>query len=302
MNALLAAIEEEGHKHGLKLNRAKCEYLKFGNAGHVRFKNGEQIKMMSEVKYLGCLLNNHGDPGREIGIRLKNAMATMIRLHIFFRHGDSTFTQKLQVFNAVISSKLMYGLESIVMNKSVLNRLDTFQLKGLRKILQIPTTFVDRRFSNDHILAQANAALQREGKTELTTLSEDHTKRRITLLAKLLVLGQDEPSATITFNTDTLEPHNYGKKRVGRPRLNWLSCTLADAWREANPGANEFQQRNASHVDQLKNWAQGYDKKYQWSTRSQTLSETFGPYGNEVPVTPNEFGPFGAEAPMTPED
>ena len=73
MNGLLAAIEVEGSKYGMRLNKSKCEYLKFGQAGNVKFSNGERVKQMEEVKYLGCLLNSKGDPGREIGKRIKNS-------------------------------------------------------------------------------------------------------------------------------------------------------------------------------------------------------------------------------------
>ena len=58
------------------------------------------------------------------------------------------------MFNAIIRSKLMYGLETVVMNTRVLKMLDTFQLKCLRKILKIPTTYIDREFSNAVIKEQ----------------------------------------------------------------------------------------------------------------------------------------------------
>ena len=45
----------------------------------------------------------------------------------------------------------MYGMETIVYNTSVQAKLETLQLKCLRKILQIPTTYIDREFSNDYV-------------------------------------------------------------------------------------------------------------------------------------------------------
>ncbi len=58
---------------------------------------------------------------------------------------------------AVIRSKLLYGLESAQLNLAELNRLDTFQLKGLRTVLKMSTTFVDRANSNARVIANANA-------------------------------------------------------------------------------------------------------------------------------------------------
>ena len=54
---LLSAIEEEGEKYGLKLNRGKCEYLSFAGAGPVKFRDGTYVNKKDEVKYLGCLVN-----------------------------------------------------------------------------------------------------------------------------------------------------------------------------------------------------------------------------------------------------
>ena len=131
-------------------------------------------------------------------------------------------------------------------------------------------------------------------------LSEYHTKSRKILLAKLITLGRDEPSATITFDVDTLRPHDYGKKRVGRPRLNWLECTLADAWKELNGGALNpglFQAGESTHVNRLKIWAKKFDEKHKWSEREQEPEA----YDNEAHASPTDFGPFGEEAPVTPE-
>ena len=39
MNKLIAAIEVEGNKYGLNLNKAKCELLHFKTFPNVHFKN-----------------------------------------------------------------------------------------------------------------------------------------------------------------------------------------------------------------------------------------------------------------------
>ena len=89
MNRLLKAIEEEGQTYGLKLNRGKCEYLSFGNAGDVKFANGETVTNKLEVKYLGCNLNSSGDSSREISQRIIEFLTILNRLHIFWRHGGA---------------------------------------------------------------------------------------------------------------------------------------------------------------------------------------------------------------------
>ena len=51
---------------------------------------------------------------------------------------------KLQVYDAVIRYKLLYGLECIQLTQAELDRIDAFQMKGIRRILGIPPTFIDR--------------------------------------------------------------------------------------------------------------------------------------------------------------
>ena len=132
---MLAAIETEGARYELKLNEAKCEYMKFGVAGPVKFADGSKLNPTDEVKYLGNLLDNRADPQRYVKKRLVDATITFKRLSVYFRYGDTSIRERLHIYEAVIRSKLMYGLESTAMNTSVLNRLDAFQMKVLRQVL-----------------------------------------------------------------------------------------------------------------------------------------------------------------------
>ena len=76
----------------------------------------------------------------------------------------------------------MYGLESVVFNDSVADRLDAFQLKGLQKTLHIPTTYYNRKYTNEYVFAAANKALHEEGKCNLQSISASHACTRKTLL------------------------------------------------------------------------------------------------------------------------
>ena len=70
---------------------------------------------------------------------------------------------KITVVNAVIRSKLLYGLESTQLNQNLLNKLNVIQLKGLRQILHITTTYIDRTHSNEYVINKAQETLK-EGK------------------------------------------------------------------------------------------------------------------------------------------
>ena len=76
MSRLLQEIEKEGATYGMKLNKAKCEYLSFGDAGPVFFQDGPPVPAKTEVKCLGCNMNKKGDPGKEVSKIIKDCMKT----------------------------------------------------------------------------------------------------------------------------------------------------------------------------------------------------------------------------------
>ena len=85
---------------------------------------------------------------------------TWKRLAEFWKHSDCNVRLKLGVYDAVIRSKLIYGLESVQINDSLKRKLDAFQLKGIRQILQLKTTYVDRANSNEVVFRKANEAVK----------------------------------------------------------------------------------------------------------------------------------------------
>ena len=168
MNKLLASIEREGERYGLKLNKKKCEYLYFGPARPVFFADGTPVPpQLKKVKYLGCNLNDKADPGKEVNTRIADCMITLNKLHPFLYTSDNSVARKVDVFNAIVTAKVTYGLVTLVMNTAVLRKLDTFQLKGLRTILKFPTTYIDTDYSNECIRNKVNNILAENKKKPL---------------------------------------------------------------------------------------------------------------------------------------
>ena len=66
LEALLAKIESEGARYGMKLNKAKCEAMCIRRRDRIRYADGTAVPKCEESKYLGCLINDKGDPKREV--------------------------------------------------------------------------------------------------------------------------------------------------------------------------------------------------------------------------------------------
>merc|ERR1712224_287870 len=62
--------------------------------------------------------------------------------------------RKVQCFQAVISSKLLYGLSSAWLNEAEQRRLNGFQARCLRRIYNIQPSFISR-ISNVEVLKRA---------------------------------------------------------------------------------------------------------------------------------------------------
>eukprot|EP00975_Prorocentrum_lima_P057474 12055194-Prorocentrum_lima.AAC.1 len=66
------------------------------------------------------------------------------------------------------------------LNKEHRDMLRTFQLKGLRKILRLKTTFIDHANTNKKVFAQANHHLLRDNATArpIRPLGDEYRERR----------------------------------------------------------------------------------------------------------------------------
>ena len=130
-----------------------------------------------------------------------------------------------QFFDSVILSKIIYGLETVQLNQSLLKKLDAFQLRQLRKIIGWQPTFIDRSKTNasaieeiNRIIISANPNTQNCFKP----ISEKIQLRQAKLLGHILRASNDDPMRQITFKPSTGDWNHPNKKRVGRPRANWL--------------------------------------------------------------------------------
>ena len=87
---------------------------------------------------------------------MSTCFAVLNKLHCFFRNGNCPSKWKITVYDAVIRSKLVYGLECIQLQKRLQARLDTFQFKGLEKNIKMETTYVNRENTNKRVFEKAN--------------------------------------------------------------------------------------------------------------------------------------------------
>ena len=240
MNHFLKSIEEEGRKYGLMLNKDKCELLSTSLNADIKFENGTKVKRKPEVTYLGCQINQYSNIAQELSKGISNCMATLKKLDIFWRHCDIQTAFTITTLDAVIRAKLLYGLDSAQLTPSQQRRIEVFQLKGLRKILNMKTTYVERNNTNAEIFRKANELIQNqtEAGTTLKRIKEfvkAYKNSRMKRLTRIFQMSTDHPVRHITFannhpNPNLISPWIPPDRRVGRPRFKWVTETLNDMW------------------------------------------------------------------------
>ena len=73
---------------------------------------------------------------------------------------------KVYTADAILRAKLLYGLESSQLIPSVAKRMETLQLKVLRKIFRLNTTFIDREITTTLSFKEQMMQWQQRTKTE----------------------------------------------------------------------------------------------------------------------------------------
>ena len=111
-------------------------------------------------------------------------------------------------------------------------------MKGIRKNLKIPPTFIDRTWTNQKVFEEANAKI-REGSThsymarvlKVRPITEYIYKKKLQLLGHIIRCNNKDPLRQVTFADHRLTPLKPALRRVGRPRDKWVDDALRKAWR-----------------------------------------------------------------------
>ena len=180
--------------------------------------------MADRAPYLGTNMSAKGNPHFEISTRIINTTTTLNKLDMFWKRAPVSTTWKLRVHDAVISSKLLYGLESASLTNAEYERLDSFQIKVLMNMLGIKHSY-HSHISNEVVMQRANQRIRlREGRT-ITKMSEKLVNRQIKFMSHLLRAEESDITKTCTVDHNGFRI-SAGFKRTGRPRIKWYDQVM----------------------------------------------------------------------------
>jgi hypothetical protein len=219
---VLHKIQYESHKYALKLNETKCIHIQMNGIQRIHYNNGNAVPIKEQAEYLGGKIKNDSSYKMEIQSRIGATWGTLRKLDLLWGKSQASISWKLLVFDAVIVAKLLYGLTSIPLTQADCNKIDAFQMRGLRKILKIKHPYWSR-ISNNTILQTANQRLDPKAK-KIERLSSKLTQRQIVLYAHIVRLDNDDPMKRISIDEDGDRVKSDFKRR-GRPRMKWYNTT-----------------------------------------------------------------------------
>ena len=151
---LLDAVAATGLNYGMELHWSKFPLLQVNGKYKLSAPDGSVIEPTEVMTYLGACIYSDGGVKSELNRRLGAGWSDFCKLSRLWKHTSLSRARKLQILQAVITSRLLYSLGSAWLNVAELRRLNGFQCRCLCPILGIKQSFVSR-ISNSSVLQQS---------------------------------------------------------------------------------------------------------------------------------------------------
>ena len=207
----MATVMHCGSQYGLQIRWTKVNYVPVCSEQSIRNPAGQLIPPKEAMMYRGSTIHGGGRYGCEISRKIGAAKEAFRFLHNIWKHGGISKQRKVQLFDALIISKLQYATASAWLLKGELRRLDGFQAQCLRQILKVPSPYISR-ISNTTILQRCGAH----------KLSAHIQQRQQQLLENAISSPAKSQLREVTFiSASIIALTSRYTQRRGRPRQNW---------------------------------------------------------------------------------
>ncbi len=214
----LDSLVAEGKCYGLELNWTKTVAMRINSTGVILQPSGQPLHFTDSAVYLGGLLTIASGARAELTRRIGEAKGVFRALQRCWAHANISKHRKLQIYQACVVSKLLYGLESVWLLQADIKRLNSFHVQCVRQVLKIPHSYISR-ISNQEVLDRGKQS----------SLSSVLLRRQIKYDNKIAQLPQTSPLRQLTCESQSDLPRQWTmRRRRGRPpKQAWASCIFA---------------------------------------------------------------------------
>jgi len=214
LQQLVDKVYEASRAFGLKINIGKTEVQTISKGGknltiniHI---NNDRLNQVDDFVYLGGTIANNGSSSNDIKTRIRKAGAAFQRLNNIWTSKDIRNHTKMQLYQTLILSILLYGAESWTVKKEDENRLRVFEMMCLRRILG-----VSRRDRLRNTFIKNSLHLDQDVIHKIT-------------VKRLKYFGHIIRMPPTRYPKMALEGNVKGKRPRGRPPKRWLDCIIQD--------------------------------------------------------------------------
>ena len=201
MQSMLSALETEADFYGMALNATKTEAL----------EDPRYVPTSTQVKYLGSMVTWDKPFDEAFPHRKALAEEAYKKLRLVWNSSMSK-KSKLRVFQSVFIPVLLYGLDVFTLTTPLLERIDAFYFRFLRRIIKIPASYISR-VTNHTVWAQANYPKKP---------SEFILKMEKKLILRTFKAPREDPMHNVLFASGFRDRINLQGRRRGRPTPTWL--------------------------------------------------------------------------------
>lgn len=199
---------EEG---GLRISRAKTEYMWFGGDGRPGSitLQGQLLTRTGEFKYLGSYVNEKGELDREVNHRIQAGWINWKRMTGVLCDRRIQRKMKGKVFKAVVRPAMIYGSETWPVKKAQEKKLEVVEMRMLR--WSMGKTRKDR--IRNEVIRKMGGVIE---------VSKKIQERRLQWFGH--VMRREDKYVGRKVSSMQLE----GKRRRGRPKRRWKDCVVED--------------------------------------------------------------------------
>ena len=105
------------------------------NDGSVHFDNEEPLPKRFETTYLGNEINREANIWHKILNKMQEVRKTWFRLLPYWKATNASLKWQLLIFDAVIKSKIIYGLETVHLTQAMIKKLTPSSYVAWEKFL-----------------------------------------------------------------------------------------------------------------------------------------------------------------------
>ena len=197
----------------MALHWSKFQLISVGREFQLQTPSGDTIPTGEALQYLGVDIRSDGNVSHEIHRKIGQAWGEFCKLNIFWKRTALPLSRKVEVFEAVIVSRLLYGLNSAWLRAADVRRVNGFYCRCLRVILRIQPSYISR-VSNKTVLEKAGRA----------QISCKLLQQQLLLYGRVVRALEGDELKKRTFIPGTcISATERFVKKVGRPRNEWVS-------------------------------------------------------------------------------